>query len=121
VPKIDLSQQYTNADDSPAIDATTKEPMTLKKMLINALLTDTGSDGRPLPEADKIKRYSLYRDVKKAQGVIALPAEDVALLKKAAAIFPVLTMGQTHDMLEKPYAEPAQRPQPMINHDETNQ
>lgn len=107
MPTIDLTQVYSNADDSPAIDMDTKKPVTLKQMLINALLAD-GDSGST--EGDKMKRYSLYRDVKKAKDSLTLSIEDVAVLKKAANIFPVLTMGQTHDMLENPYTPPSPDP-----------
>ncbi len=98
---IDLSQTYVNADDSPAVTADTKEPVTLKFMLIQALLSDVGFEGSPLRADDKIKRYSLYRDLKKAGANIELPAEDVALLKHVAKSFGTLVLGQTHEMLER--------------------
>jgi hypothetical protein len=98
---IDLTQAYVNADDSLAITVDTKEPVTLRFMLIQALLSDTGPDGRPVPGDEKIKRFSLYRDLKKAGNTLELPAEDVALLKNASKIFATLVVGQTHEMLER--------------------
>lgn len=98
---IDLTQVYLNADDSPAVTADTRVPVTLKFMLIQALLAGVGPEGQPLQSDDKIKRYSLYRDLKKADGVIELPAEDVALLKHAVKVFDTLVLGQTHEMLER--------------------
>ena len=103
---IDLSQTYVNADDSPALTADTKQPVTLKFMLIQALLAGVGSDGRAVPPDEKIKRYSLYRDLKRAGASIELPAEDVALLKNAVKIFETLVLGQTHEMLERTAAKP---------------
>jgi hypothetical protein len=98
---LDLAQTYVNADDSPAIAADTKLPVTLKFMLIQALLSGVGGNGQPVPPDQKLKRYSLYRDLKKASGTIELPAEDVALLKDAVKIFDTLVLGQTHEMLER--------------------
>ena len=104
---IDLSQTYVNADDSPAITADTKVPVTLKFMLIQALLSGTGPDGAPLKAEDKLKRYSLYRDLKKAGAAIELPAEDVVFLKEVAKSFiDTLVLGQTHEMLERSAVKP---------------
>jgi len=93
---IDLDQTYVNADDSPAVTADTRQPVTLKFMLIQALLG--GNDGTP---EDKLRRYSLYRTLKKAGSTVELPVEDIAFLKKAATAFDTLVLGQTHDMLER--------------------
>ena len=104
---IDLSQTYLNADDSPAITADTKVPVTLKFMLIQALLSNTGPDGATLKAEDKLKRYSLYRDLKKAGDSVELPAEDVVFLKEAAKSFiDTLVLGQTHEMLERGAMQP---------------
>jgi hypothetical protein len=103
---IDLTQTFVNADDSPAVIAGTQTPVTLKFMLIQAILAEASPDGRPVPPDEKIKRYSVYRDLKKAGATIELPAEDVALLKDAAKIFPTLTLGQTHEMLERTAVKP---------------
>jgi hypothetical protein len=103
---IDLTQTYLNADDSPAIAADTKAPVTLKFMLIQALLSGIGSNGQPVPPDEKIKRYSIYRDLKKAGATIEMPAEDVALMKDAVKVFDTLVLGQTHEMLERTAAKP---------------
>jgi hypothetical protein len=103
---IDLMQTYVNADDSSAVTADTKQPVTLKFMLIQAVLSDVGPDGRAVQSDEKIKRYSLYRDLKKAGATLELPAEDIAILKNAAKIFPTLVMGQTHEMLERQVLTP---------------
>ena len=101
---IDLTQTFTNADDSPALDAETKKPIDLKHILIQACLTEASANGQPLPNEEKVKRYDLYRTIKKAEGTVKLTAEDIALLKKAAGVFPILVMGQIHEMLEKEVA-----------------
>jgi hypothetical protein len=98
---IDLTQTFVNADDSPAIDAETKAPISLKSILIQACLTEAGQNGQPIANDEKVKRYDLYRTIKKADGTVKLTAEDVALLKRAAGVFPILVMGQIHEMLEK--------------------
>lgn len=104
--QVDLTQQYLNANDTPALTGDTQEPITLKFMLIQALLSEVGPDGRPIPPDEKVKRYSLFRDIKKSTGTIELPAEDIAILKNAAKTFNVLVMGQTHEMLERGAPKP---------------
>lgn len=117
--RIDLTQRYVNADDTPAIDAKTQEPITLKEILIQTCLSEIASMTDPrapqmVPGEEKPKRYELYVRLKKAGKFIDLPAEDIALLKRAILIQPVLTVGQTQDMLEgkkqktnEPKAEPS--------------
>jgi hypothetical protein len=97
--KISLTQTFVNSDDSPAIDAATKEPITLKQILTSSLLAG---------QEDKIKRYNLFRDIKKSKvGFVALNVEDVAFLKKAVLeCQPTLVAGQAHEMLESEYIEP---------------
>jgi hypothetical protein len=94
--KIDLNQEFENADG-------TKTGLFLKDILIGSLL-----DGRA-PDDEKIKRYSLYRDVKKSKvGFIDINVEDVALLKKIVlSTQSTLVVGQAHEMLETPYSSPA--------------
>lgn len=94
--KISLLQQFLNSDDSTAIDAATKEPITLKQILVSSLLA--GQD-------DKIKRYNLFRDIQKSKvGFVTLSVEDVAFLKKAVLeCQPTLVAGQAHEMLENEY------------------
>jgi hypothetical protein len=98
--KIDLSCEFENADGTPAIATDTKKALTLKDILIGSLL-----DGRA-PDDEKVKRYSLYRDVKKSKvGFIDVNVEDVAFLKKIVlSTQSTLVVGQAHEMLEIPYA-----------------
>lgn len=102
--KLDIEQEFTNADDSPAIDVKTGKPITLKSILINSLLSEVTMGGQSLqltPE-DKIKRYSLFRDLKKTEvGFVTWNAEDIALAKKAiASAYTTLVVGQAYDMIE---------------------
>ena|ERR1700690_1224606 len=107
MPKIDLQQTYENADGTVAIDPRTKAPMILKDILIMGLLND--DQRNPLSAKEKADRYSLYRDIKKSKvGYVLLDAEDVVLLKKAVEVLPTLTLGQTHEMLEREYAPPVE-------------
>jgi hypothetical protein len=94
--KISLSQTFLNSDDTPAIDGQTKEPITLKQILVSSLLAG---------QEDKIKRYNLFRDIKKSKvGFVVLNVEDVAFLKKAVLeCQPTLVAGQAHEMLENEY------------------
>ena len=102
--KIDLTQQYENANGTLATDFETKEPITLKEILQQVCLAEGTK-----PE-DKVKRWNIYRSLKKTKvDFVILEAEEVALLKKAVTeTHSVLVVGQTHEMLEKPYEAPPQ-------------
>ena len=102
MPKINLSLQYANADDTPAINADDKTPVTLKQMLIQACLSDSQNGDN----SKKVKKYSLYRDLKRAKKELNLSSEDIVLLKEAIMNWPTLVVGQTHEMLEGQYHEP---------------
>lgn len=107
--KIDLRQQYANANDTPAVDAETKKPITLKDILLQVCLHEgTKPD-------EKVKRWNIYRSLKKATTpFILLDAEEVSLLKKAVTeTHSVLVVGQTHEMLETAYVEPPKRVEPV--------
>ena len=95
--KIDLTSEFENADGSAT-------GLFLKDILIGSLL-----DARA-PDDEKIKRYSLYRDVKKSKvGFIDINVEDVAFLKKTVlSTQSTLVVGQAHEMLETPYVPPTQ-------------
>lgn len=104
--KIDLTQVYENADGTPA--KLGDVPLTLKYMLIQALLSEVNEDRQPVASGEKIKRYDLYRSINKSKvGFILLNAEETAFLKKVALVLPTLTAGQTQAMLETPFVEPA--------------
>ncbi len=92
--KVDISQCFENADGTSA-------GVSLKDILIGSLL-----DGRS-PDDEKVRRYSLYRDIKKSRvGFIQINAEDVAFLKKAVlSTQSVLVVGQSHEMLENEYLD----------------
>lgn len=96
--KISLTQAFLNADDSPAIDGETSKPITLKHILVSSLLA--GQD-------EKIKRFNLFRDIKKSKvDFVTLNVEDVAFLKKVVLeCQPTLVAGQAHEMLEVGYVE----------------
>lgn len=100
MPKVNLLQQYANADDTPAVNADDKTPVYLKQMLIQACLSESQDNSK------KVKKYSLYRDLKTAKKEISLTSEDVVILKEAIMPWPTLVVGQTHEMLEGQYVEP---------------
>lgn len=102
--KVDLTQVYENADGTPAVLG--DKPLTLKYMLVQALLSDVDENRQPVASGEKIKRYDLYRSINKSRvGFILLSAEDTAFLKKVALVLPTLTAGQTQAMLEAPYED----------------
>lgn len=97
--KIDITQVFKNADDSPAFDAKTREPIILKTVLTNALLQDAGPQ---TSQEEKMRRYGLFQDLKKTTvGFVQWDVEDVAFVKKAvSASYPTLVVGQAFAMLE---------------------
>lgn len=101
--KIDLTQQYVNGDDTPAVDSQTKEPITLKQILMQVCLNEGAA-----PD-EKVKRFSIWRSIKKSQvPFVLLEAEEIALLKKwVLNTHSTLVVGQTHEMLEHEYRPPA--------------
>lgn len=102
--RIDLTQRFTNADDSIAKDKD-NAPITLKHLLIQACLAEVtgfGPGGQPIPVPgeEKARRYELYGRIKRAGKYIELDAEDTTALKKFAQCHPTLACGQICDMLE---------------------
>jgi hypothetical protein len=97
--KIDISQEFENADGSPAIDAKTNKPIALKSVLINALLQDGGPS---TSQEEKMRRYALFMDLKKTEvGFVTWNSEDAAFAKKAvASAYPTLVVGQAFAMIE---------------------
>jgi hypothetical protein len=108
--KIALSQQYENADGTPAVDAVTKKPIILKDILLQVCLHE---GARP---DEKVKRWNLYRTIKKSQVPFAqLDVEEIAFLKRAITeTHSVLVVGQTHEMLEHEYEPPPAPPPPPL-------
>jgi hypothetical protein len=104
--KIDITQNFVNANDTPALDFETKKPITLKDILLQVCLAEGAK-----PD-EKVKRWSLYRTIKKSKvAFVLLEAEEIVLLKKAVTeTHSTLVVGQVHEMLETPYAEPPSPP-----------
>lgn len=96
--KLPLDQVLLNTDDTPAKDETGKE-VTLRAALIRAVLAEMDGDMQPVKGEAKLRRYDLYRSVKKATGDTDFSPEDVVELRKAVLIYPPLTCGQIRDLL----------------------
>jgi hypothetical protein len=84
-----------------AFGAASRAPVTLKQLLISAVL-ETPAQQHPLSVEDKIKCYGIYKRLHSAtEDTIKLSVEEVALLKAAAgAIYVPLVLGQLFEMLE---------------------
>lgn len=113
--KIDINQQLSNSDGTLAIEDDTKAPVTLKKILVQVLLAPAGEN------SEKIKKFSLYRDLIKTKvGFVSWSAEEVALIKKTVLdTHATLVAGQVHEMVEREY-EPVvlvEPPQERMAHD----
>jgi len=104
--QILLTRQFLNADDTPAVAADTKKPVDLRWALTQICLNDLDGNGQPLRGEPKIRRYELYRKIKKAGDVVELTAEDISHLKEGALAFSTLVAGQTREFLEITYVPP---------------
>lgn len=99
--KIDISQELHNFNDGKkpfTINIEGKlEPLTLKKVLIEAL----GTEEKGLDKAALLKRYDFALRVLKAEKEMECSIEEVALAQKLIIKGPsILIAGQAHRMLE---------------------
>lgn len=95
--KIVLETVLSNLDDSPAMEG--EKPVTARTALIRATLSDVDETGQAVKGDDKIKRYDLYRKLKKATVDTDFEVEEVAALRKHVLVFPTMTAGQLRDLL----------------------
>ena len=78
-----------------------KEDLTLKDIMVNALLAEFPDEQKTLSGADKLKRYRLAMDIMDAKIEIDLCAEDMVLIKDMIAkAYNSLVSGQAWEMLE---------------------
>lgn len=96
--KLPLDAILLNTDDTAAKDEHGKE-VTLRAALIRAALSEFDGDMNPLKGEAKLRRYDLYRAVKKGTADSEFTPEDVVELRKAVLIYPPLTCGQIRDLL----------------------
>lgn len=96
--RLPLDQVLVNVDDTPATDEK-GQPVTLRSALIRAILTDIDGEGAPVKGEAKLRRYDLYRAIKKASDETDFTPEDVVDMRKAILIYPPLTCGQMRDLL----------------------
>ena len=95
--RIDLTQVFEGRDGKPITDSSDpSKSLTLGELLITAVLN------APAAEGEKMKRYDLYRKLRKARPIESFRMEELVDLKKASlAVCTVLTVGQVHAMLDK--------------------
>lgn len=96
--KLPLDTVLLNTDDTPAKDEKGQD-VTLRAALIRAALSEFDGDMSPLKGEAKLRRYDLYRAVKKGTADTDFSPEDVVELRKAVLIYPPLTCGQIRDLL----------------------
>jgi hypothetical protein len=118
--KIDLDKQLENPDGSPAVEMVregekaVEKPVTVRYVLMNAMLSQVDGDGQPIKGEEKIKRYDLWIRLKKAVAKGTLVAdgkggevdnstdfdpEDITFLRKAVLMYPTLVVGQIREIL----------------------
>lgn len=96
--KLPLDQILVNADDTPAKDEKGNE-VTLRAAIIRAALSEFDGEMNAVKGAAKLRRYDLYRAVKKASADTEFTPEDVVDLRSYVMIYPPLTCGQIRDLL----------------------
>lgn len=75
-----------------------KDPMTLKDICMNAILTPLEGDD----EKKKFEKWEIYKKLRSAKDEVTLTVEEIATVKKAIGKFyPQLIMGQCFELLEK--------------------
>jgi hypothetical protein len=96
--KIDLDARVYNVDGTTAKE--NGKEVACRELLIRALLSEIDGNGNPVRGQDKIKRYDLFLDVRKATNDTDFAAEEISLLKEAVLIFNALAAGQLRELLE---------------------
>jgi hypothetical protein len=100
--KLPLNQPLLNADDTEATEPTSSggiQTVTLRAALIRAVLSEHDGDMQPVKGEDKIRRYNLFKVLKKATDDTNFDPEDIVVMRKAAMIFAPLSAGQVRDLL----------------------
>lgn len=95
--KIALTKVLENEDGTTAKEG--EKDVTVRQVLIRAVLSDMDDNLQPVKGEEKVKRYNLYRALKKGTDDTDFEVEDVALLRKAVLIFPPLVAGQVREAL----------------------
>ena len=78
---------------------TPDKKLDLRKVCINALITDTTDE--PITADEKYEKYKLFRRFHEAKDKIELESGDIERVKKyIGKYWPTLVMGQAYDMLQ---------------------
>jgi hypothetical protein len=96
--KIDLEARVYNVDGTTAKE--NGKEVSCRELLIRALLNDIDGNGNPVRGQDKIKRYDLFLEMRKATDETDFKAEDISLMKEAVLVFNSLAAGQLRELLE---------------------
>jgi len=98
--KIDLNYEFKTLMGDPIHNPDTKEPLTLRQVLVGALLGNF-QDERNLSGEEKAKRFELAMNIQLAEGEFSLKTEDAALAKKLIAKqWTTLICGQAYRVIE---------------------
>ena len=96
--KIKFSQVLKNLYGEPMEDRSSKKPLTLSMICVEALLSTDPKEN--IDGAEKLRRFNLAKDIHEGKKD-SLSAEEVVLLKELVAKFyPTLVVGQTLPMLD---------------------
>jgi hypothetical protein len=113
--KIKLDQVLVDFEGKEIQDG--KEKASLRKLLINALLTPAvektpqGLQQEVIEGKEKFERYELARKIKDAKDEIEYKSEDITTLKNCVGkLYNALIVGLVYDMLEGKVEETVQEP-----------
>lgn len=97
---VNLETQFTNLVTGKPLTDETSVPVTLKSVLINALLTLT-EDDRGLSGKEKLARHQLAEKVSRGDGHVELSVSDVAkCLELTGKLYPPSIVGPVFAALD---------------------
>lgn len=101
--RYDLDTPFLDLDDEPILDTAGSDATawTLRTVLARTALF--AAPGYPMSAEDKRRGFQIAKQIKRADRIIEVTAEDVALLKGNAGImWSPLMLGRLEEILENP-------------------
>jgi hypothetical protein len=102
---IDVAETVTRIDGEDmmqeAMNGKGEEPLTLRSVLINALLHPSNEDEKTKGET-KLARWELAKSLYASPGPVAIANSDISMLKSLVnKVFTSLVVGQVYEMLDR--------------------
>lgn len=96
--KIDVNRELKELDGT-VLENEKKELLTVKKVIVNALLANMPNE--TVSGEDKLKRFELSQRVHKADGLVDIKAEEATMIKDLVGkVFATLVVGQFFQIIE---------------------